>query len=179
MAKEHSARVIMVFWRAHRRIHDAPAQIQASEPAFKLAVECARTLSLDSINRIFKLSKIEDVESKTKNLATAMDLMSGWTGPQVEGEEDGKAQLDELGDEHLEKLAEGDAEAHDMLLARMEEIHQQRVKVAGGIGTWCVGGRFVGRPFEVAQKFVLTMVLPVTVFALFRVLIMIVGQQHL
>jgi hypothetical protein len=150
-----------------------------AEPKWRLAVECARLLALDTVNRVFKLSKIDDVEKKTKNLSTAMDLMSGWTGPSIEGEQDGNVRLDQLGDEHLEKLAEGDAEAHEMLLARMEHIHQQRIKVSGGIGTWCVGGKLVGKPFEIAQKVVLTIVLPVVVYAVFYVLIMIVGEHHM
>jgi hypothetical protein len=179
MAKEHGARVIMIFWRAYQSKRNMPDDLQASEPSWKLAVECARMLSLDTVNRVFKLSNIEVVEKKTSNLATAMELMSGWSGPEIEGEEDGKVQLDELGDEHLEKLAEGDAEAHEMLLARMEEIHQQRIKVSGGIGTWCVGGKLVGKPFEIAQKFVLSLVLPVVVYALFYVLIQIIGEHHM
>jgi hypothetical protein len=179
MEKEHGARVIMIFWRAYRTIKTMPVEMLGAEPKWRLAVECARLLSLDTVNRVFKLSKIDDVEKKSKNLSTAMDLMSGWTGPSIEGEQDGNVQLDQLGDEHLEKLAEGDAEAHEMLLARMEHIHQQRIKVSGGIGTWCVGGKLVGKPFEIAQKFVLTIVLPVVVYAVFYVLIMIVGEHHM
>lgn len=179
MAREYAVRVILVVWRTYRAARSKPADIQQSDSSWGLAVRCAGVLMLDSVSRVFKLSKIEQVEEKTKNLATAMDIMSGWTGPEVDGEEDSNVQLDELGDEHLEKLAEGDAEAHEMLLARMEEIHQQRIKVAGGVGTWCVGGKLVGRPFEIAQKFVLLLVLPLMFYALFHVFINIVGQHHL
>lgn len=179
MAKEHGARVIMIFWRAYRSKFNMPTHCKATEPAWKLAVDCARLLSLDTVNRLFKLSNIEAVEEKTNNLSAAMELMSGWSGPEIEGNKDGAVQLDQLGDEHLEKLAEGDAEAHEMLLARMEEIHQQRIKVSGGIETWCVGGKLVGKPFEIAQKFVLSMVLPLVVYALFYVVIQIVGEHHM
>ena len=142
-------------------------------------VYVARLWAIDAVNHVYKLSNMDEVEEKSKNLSTAMSIMSGWSGPEVEGDVDEDVQLEELDDDVLEKLAEGDAEAHEMLLARMEEIHQQRVKVAGGIGTWCVGGKLVGKPFAVAQTVVLTFVLPVILVGLFHVVIKIIGQAPL
>jgi Ca2+-binding EF-hand superfamily protein len=182
MNKNHAARMIILFWRAHKMIKNVPTEYQGSQDdteRWYAAVYVARLWTMDAVNRVYKMSDLESVESKTKNLSTAMQIMSGWSGPEVEGDEDAVVQMDELGDEHLEKLAEGDAEAHEMLLARMEEIHQQRVKVAGGIGTWCVGGKLVGKPFAVAQTFVLTFVLPIMLVGLFHVLIKIIGQHHM
>eukprot|EP01043_Picozoa_sp_COSAG02_P025025 COSAG02_NODE_1390_length_12915_cov_6.825531_1_plen_3708_part_00 len=182
MHKQHAARMIILFWRAHKMIANVPTEYSESESdtrKWKTAVTVARLWTMDAVNRVYKMSKVDEVESKTKNLSTAMQIMSGWSGPQVDGEEEGVVNMDELGDEHLEKLAEGDADAHEMLLARMEEIHQQRIKVAGGIGTWCVGGKLVGRPFAVAQTIVLTIVLPVMLVGLFHVLTRIVGQHNM
>jgi Ca2+-binding EF-hand superfamily protein len=145
---------------------------------WKCAVSTARLWVLESMNKVYKLTDMGTIEQSTKNLHQAFEMMQGWSGPTVDADEDEDVKLAELGDDHLEKLARGDAEAHEMLLARMEELHVQRIKVKGGITTWCVGGRFVGKAFDYMQTLVLFFAIPVLVVILFHIDINILSEHH-
>lgn len=181
--REHAAKVIELFFRCHLMMMNPPADHQTPElrARFAKGIGVVRLWLLTSRLKVSSVSDAEAISDASTNLHNARVMMQG-TELHVEGADMEDDFLDiglqDLSPEHVQQLADGEAEAHDALLARVEEMRAEADIITGGIDTWCEGGRLIGHPFEVAQRFILVIIIPCVTISAVHIVITIIGEKR-
>jgi hypothetical protein len=189
--REHAARVIELYFRAHLEILNPPNEYKegAMYKRWVAGVNTARLLVLTSRLKTSKVSSAEATSAAASHLQQAQIMIGSVERKKkprmdlaIEGkdmdEDEQDVGLGELDADHIQALAAGDLAAHEALVARMEEMKLEESTIHGGLSTWCVGGRLVGQPFEVAQQTILVLILPIVFVMLMHTLSNIVGEER-